>query len=436
MTYTNTSERNILTVIAIASLFAVSAFAFAGVARADDFNYSEPYVGNSEAYANFSEPYTSNYSQSYANYSEPYIQNYSQPYVSNNYSEPYSNYSEPYASNYSEPYANLNIDPNAGTIDMNASTIDVNASSIDTYASSIDTNASSIYSTSYNVYSIPTYDYGYNSYGNSLAYGVGYGLGYAAMSYPYYTYQNYPVVASAPSNTSVYSPTSIVAPTNTCTAPNTCNTTVDDHSVVSAPTYAQPATAYVSPVVQTVPYYTAQAYVPSYSYSSPSYVYTNPAPYYAPVNPVVNPSPYVALTQIPYTGLDLGLFGNALYWIVLAGVALAGAYLLVYYLPSLKFLPALKLRQAGRQANSRGDPAEQQAVYGAGTLPARASTHAGGQSQGVTSPKVSEETPSKCEGVTSGTESHLRNIYRGTSDIMQVIKSAHGAAPRIVISRA
>ena len=88
-----------------------------------------------------------------------------------------------------------------------------------------------------------------------------------------------------------------------------------------------------------------------------------------------------------------------MYWIVLAGFAIAGAYLLVYYLPSLKF----------RQANFRGDPAEQQAVYGAGTL----------QSQGVT----------------SGTESHLGNIYRGTSDIMQVIKSAHGAAPRIVISR-
>ena len=397
MTYTNTSERNILTVIAIASLFAVSAFAFAGVARADDFNYSEPYVGNSEAYANFSEPYTSNYSQSYANYSEPYIQNYSQPYVSNNYSEPYSNYSEPYASNYSEPYANLNIDPNAGTIDMNASTIDVNASSIDTYASSIDTNASSIYSTSYNVYSIPTYDYGYNSYGNSLAYGVGYGLCYAAMSYPYYTYQNYPVVASAPSNTSVYSPTSIVAPTNTCTASNSCN----DNSVFNAPStvITQPAAAYVAPVTYATPQYNVQAYVPSYSYSSPSYVYTNPAPYYAPVNPVVNPSPYVALTQIPYTGFDFGPFGNAMYWIVLAGFAIAGAYLLVYYLPSLKF----------RQANFRGDPAEQQAVYGAGTL----------QSQGVT----------------SGTESHLGNIYRGTSDIMQVIKSAHGAAPRIVISR-
>ena len=389
MTYTNTSERNIPTLLAIACIFAVSAFVFVGVARADEtgwYTYGEGYTPSSASADTGWYTYGEGYTPTLGGISESLGGTYEQL---------------------------------GGTYEQLGGTYQTLGGTYQTYTSAI-----------------PTYDYGYNSYGNSLAYGVGYGLGYAAMSYPYYTYQNYPVVASAPSNTSVYSPTSIVAPTNTCTAPNTCNTTVDDHSVVSAPTYAQPATAYVSPVVQTVPYYTAQAYVPSYSYSSPSYVYTNPAPYYAPVNPVVNPSPYVALTQIPYTGLDLGLFGNALYWIVLAGVALAGAYLLVYYLPSLKFLPALKLRQAGRQANSRGDPAEQQAVYGAGTLPARASTHAGGQSQGVTSPKVSEETPSKCEGVTSGTESHLRNIYRGTSDIMQVIKSAHGAAPRIVISRA
>ena len=378
MTYTNTSERNIPTLLAIACIFAVSAFVFVGVARADEtgwYTYGEGYTPSSASADTGWYTYGEGYTPTLGGISESLGGTYEQL---------------------------------GGTYEQLGGTYQTLGGTYQTYTSAI-----------------PTYDYGYNSYGNSLAYGVGYGLGYAAMSYPYYTYQNYPVVASAPSNTSVYSPTSIVAPTNTCTAPNTCNTTVDDHSVVSAPTYAQPATAYVSPVVQTVPYYTAQAYVPSYSYSSPSYVYTNPAPYYAPVNPVVNPSPYVALTQIPYTGLDLGLFGNALYWIVLAGVALAGAYLLVYYLPSLKFLPALKLRQAGRQANSRGD-----------TLPARASTHAGGQSQGVTSPKVSEETPSKCEGVTSGTESHLRNIYRGTSDIMQVIKSAHGAAPRIVISRA
>ena len=329
---------------------------------------------------------------------------------------------------YPDVYTGPSIDPNAGTIDMNASTIDVNASSIDTYASSIDANASSVYSSTYNVYSIPTHDYGYATnygynYGTAaVGFGLGYALGYG-LTYPHYSYQNYPVVASAPSNTSVYSPTSIVAPTNTCTAPNSCN----DNSVVSAPTYAQPATAYVSPVVQTVPYYTAQAYVPSYpAYTSPSYVYTAPAPYYAPVNPVVNPSPYVALTQIPYTGYDFGPFGNAMYWIVLAGFAIASAYLVVYYLPTLKF----------RQANSRGD-----------TLPARASTHAGGQSQGVTS-ESAESTDLRGETLAKprthlgnlshigfGTNSAFATGFGETRDMMQVIKSAHGAAPRIVISR-
>ena len=41
--------------------------------------------------------------------------------------------------------------------------------------------------------------------------------------------------------------------------------------------------------------------------------------------------PYVSLTQIPYTGLDLGPIGNALYWLSLLSFAAAGAYLLVYY---------------------------------------------------------------------------------------------------------
>ena len=423
MTYTNTSERNILTVIAIASLFAVSAFAFAGVARADDFNYSEPYVGNSEAYANFSEPYTSNYSQSYANYSEPYIQNYSQPYVSNNYSEPYSNYSEPYASNYSEPYANLNIDPNAGTIDMNASTIDVNASSIDTYASSIDTNASSIYSTSYNVYSIPTYDYGYNSYGNSLAYGVGYGLGYAAMSYPYYTYQNYPVVASAPSNTSVYSPTSIVAPTNTCTASNSCN----DNSVFNAPStvITQPAAAYVAPVTYATPQYNVQAYVPSY----PSYpTYTAPAPYYAQ-----NTSPYVALTQIPYTGFDFGPFGNAMYWIVLAGFAVASAYLVVYYLPSLKLwqtgLPSTAANmsspiKAEVRSHATTRVSGQARTGSVEALPVASAplSHTGFDTKAAFAPVFAKATTGEAS-------------FNGTRDAMTVVKSSNNVAPRIVISR-
>lgn len=40
---------------------------------------------------------------------------------------------------------------------------------------------------------------------------------------------------------------------------------------------------------------------------------------------------YVSLTQIPYTGFDLGTFGNAAYWAGLLSFALAAAYLVVYY---------------------------------------------------------------------------------------------------------
>ena len=40
---------------------------------------------------------------------------------------------------------------------------------------------------------------------------------------------------------------------------------------------------------------------------------------------------YVSLSQIPYTGFDLGTLGNAAYWTGLLSFALAAAYLVVYY---------------------------------------------------------------------------------------------------------
>lgn len=48
-------------------------------------------------------------------------------------------------------------------------------------------------------------------------------------------------------------------------------------------------------------------------------------------NPPVYQQPYVSLTQIPYTGFDLGPVGNAMYWASLISFAIAGAYLMVYY---------------------------------------------------------------------------------------------------------
>lgn len=41
--------------------------------------------------------------------------------------------------------------------------------------------------------------------------------------------------------------------------------------------------------------------------------------------------PYISLTQIPYTGVDLGTVGTAAYFLALALFAIASAYLLAYY---------------------------------------------------------------------------------------------------------
>ena len=46
---------------------------------------------------------------------------------------------------------------------------------------------------------------------------------------------------------------------------------------------------------------------------------------------VNNAAPYVSLSQIPYTGIDFDIMGSAVYWATLLSLAIAGAYLVVYY---------------------------------------------------------------------------------------------------------
>lgn len=46
-------------------------------------------------------------------------------------------------------------------------------------------------------------------------------------------------------------------------------------------------------------------------------------------------TPYVSLTQIPYTGFDLGPVGNAMYWAGLVAFALSLGYVAVYYMPRM-----------------------------------------------------------------------------------------------------
>ena len=53
--------------------------------------------------------------------------------------------------------------------------------------------------------------------------------------------------------------------------------------------------------------------------------YTYTPTYVAPT------TPYVSLSQIPYTGFDLGTVGNSIYWASLAVFALAAGYLMIYF---------------------------------------------------------------------------------------------------------
>src|SRR3989344_6341671 len=174
------------------------------------------------------------------------------------------------------------------------------------------------------------------------------------------------------------SPSNIV--TNTCTSPNTCNTsyddhsiwysptddhsifyapttntsTVDDHSVFNAPTTVTTDSHNIvtspAPIIFNQPQQQAPQPV-VYQPAPQPVVYQQPAPVYqppcvncyapqpmyppeptyqpAPRPTYANPAPYVTLSSVPYTGLDFGPWGTALYWSILVLLCLAMAYLIV-----------------------------------------------------------------------------------------------------------
>ncbi|KKW19366.1 MAG: hypothetical protein UY63_C0015G0007 [Parcubacteria group bacterium GW2011_GWA2_51_10] len=249
---------------------------------------------------------------------------------------------------------------------------------------------------------------------------------YNSPSYPYFSQQSFPFhqqpIVTAPGNTTISERTDIFAPTNTCTSPNSCN----DNSIFNAPTtisapttvtVTNPAptqTAIVNPIV--VPQYNVQAYVPPVTYPTyPTYPSYQPyvQPYVAPVNPIVNPAPYVALTQIPYTGLDLGLFGSAAYWVALLAFALAAGYLFVYY------VPAMRLRRNEVVSFTEGQDDGAKAEVEEEELP-------------VLSPIAiaRKQIPAFASYGGFG-----KLTVNGTKDSMTVVPSMNGKAPRIVISR-
>jgi hypothetical protein len=157
---------------------------------------------------------------------------------------------------------------------------------------------------------------------------------YASPSYssPSYSSPIYSAPTSYPaasSNTSVYAPTNTTVTDNgnSCTAGNSCNTTttitnpapvIDNNNVIDNP-------APVQTVYQQVPVYT-----PTYSYVPPVCTTCSCNSAYCPQSVVAynNPTPYISLTAVPYTGLDLGPFGEVVYWSLLVLMCLLGAYLI------------------------------------------------------------------------------------------------------------
>ncbi len=188
--------------------------------------------------------------------------------------------------------------------------------------------------TPYYGYSTPSYStggYGTTGYSTGGYSTGGYSTGGGYMIGGGYGY-NAPI-ATAPSNT--YAPVNTwdngntYAPTNTCVG-NSCNK--DDHSVVNitnpAPVinnnnvvanYAQPAATS----------YATQQYCQSgYSGTYPNCYRQQPIVYQQPPVAYNTATPYVSLSQVPYTGLDLGFWGSIAYWGAFVLFALFAAYLI------------------------------------------------------------------------------------------------------------
>lgn len=129
-------------------------------------------------------------------------------------------------------------------------------------------------------------------------------------------------------------------------------------------------------------------------------------PTYVPPAPI---TPSVSLTQIPYTGLSMSPFAQAMYWLSLLSVAAAGGYLLVYFKGGALALAATSMTRrqnhfvvSEQEANELTTPVVEEA-------------------EEVTTPVVSTFS--------------LPTMASHTRDAMQMIRNASGV-PQIIISRA
>lgn len=140
-------------------------------------------------------------------------------------------------------------------------------------------------------------------------------------------------------------------------------------------------------------------------------IYQAQPPVYVPPQVTPPTAPYVALTQIPYTGFDFGPVGNAIYWAGLLSFALAAAYLVIYYKGGLAFA----MGTTGRRSTPRAHAATKETAK---TV-------------------VSAEAPVAKTPTSMFANLPTREYRNATADAMAIIQPASSdEMPRITITRA
>ena len=133
-------------------------------------------------------------------------------------------------------------------------------------------------------------------------------------------------------------------------------------------------------------------------------------------------TPFVSLTQIPYTGFDFGTFGNMVYWLALLAFALSAAYLVVYYQGGLAFL-----KPATTRVPATATP---RVAYAPAADTKRVPVPAP-----MFAETVMDMPPVKATQSAPTIELPTAQGSKMTLDSMQLIESKNGEAPRIIIKR-
>ena len=237
-------------------------------------------------------------------------------------------------------------------------------------------------------------------------------------SYPRPTPQPAPPPRPFPTPTPTSNSNTSNCVNNSCNSNTNTNINNVDNSNNSINHSFNTSVAKVTPVQTQPPHYPVQYVFPPTYTPPPTYIQP---PTYLPPTPTYRPAPYVALSQIPYTGFDLGPFGNAAYLGGILVFAGALAYLVLYYKGGAAvFIPSV--------FGSRRSPRVARAV--AVSAPANAiatpAMFAGKSAARASAPSASHRTlPNLPIAHTSGSP----------KDAMTTVRSEAGSAPRIVITR-